>query len=174
MCVAVALGVGGAACVIPPNLEPDDGDAGPSASPIIVEAGPAPDFSFPGPITLQRTDLRRLSLTLRDDDVADNLYVRLYVDYGRPDPTPALDDCQAAPSGAAVRIVECGVSRLCTPIDTADQDFHVLEAMVADRPFIPDGDPAAFGQAPYRALAEAKRASSSLRSWVMRCELPDA
>lgn len=172
--VALALALSaGTGCVIPPDLEPDDGDAGPSATPVIVEAGPAPDFSLPGPIVLDRSDPRRLSLILRDTDVNDVLYVRLYVDYNRPVPTPAWAECQAAPTGDPVRIAECPVSALCTPIGETDTENHVLEAMVADRPFISDGDPAAVGQPPYRALDDATRASSSLGAWLMRCELPE-
>jgi hypothetical protein len=166
MCIALALiaCVSATACVIPPELEPDTGDAGPSSPPVIVEAGPSPDFQFPGPIALARQDGRRMSLTLRDNDVDDVLYVKLYVDYGRPLPTPAYADCQAAPSGAIVRIAECPVSALCNLIND-DQD-HFLDAMVADRPFLAMDVP---DQPPYRALDDVDRAAWSIRSWIMRC-----
>jgi hypothetical protein len=159
-------------CVIPPSLEPDDGDAGPSFTPVILEAGPAPDFSFPGPVQLHRPDARQLSLALSDADVGDILYLRFYVDYGRVAPTPVLVECQAAPTGVRDRVVDCPVGPLCTPIATTDSGDHVLEAMVADRPFISDGAPEAAGQPAYRALADAGRAGWSLRSWVMRCDTP--
>jgi hypothetical protein len=154
------------ACVIPPELEPDTGDAGPSSPPVIVEAGPSPDFQFPGPVVLARQDSRRMSLTLKDNDVADVLYIKLYVDYGRPTATPAWADCQAAPSGVPVRIAECPVSALCTSIGGNDASDHYLEAMVADRPFLAADDP---DQPPYRALDDIARAAWSVRSWLMRC-----
>jgi hypothetical protein len=167
--MALAIGMG-SACVIPPNLEPDDGDAGPSDTPIILEAQPAPDFSFPGPVQLHRPDDRVMSLNLRDADLADVLYVRLYVDYGRPAPTPAWTECQAAPSGEPVRIAACSVSSLCTSIGGTDATDHLLEALVADRPFLSDADPGAVGQPPYRALDDVSRAAWSIRAWVMRCD----
>jgi hypothetical protein len=170
---SLAMGIAllqAAACVIPPQLEQDTGDAGPSAPPVILEAGPAPDFQFPGPLLLARQDSRQMSLTVRDNDVADVLYVKLFVDYDRPLPLPAPADCQAAPSGAPVRIVECPVSALCNQIAGNDEDDHYLEALVADRPFILDGDVGAIGQPPYRALDDAGRAAWSVRSWLMRCQ----
>jgi hypothetical protein len=172
---AAALAFGGAGCFIPPDLSPESGDAGPSGTPIIVEGGPAPDFSFPGPIQLDHGDARRISLILRDPDVDDVLYVRLYVDYVKPPlevPTPPWADCQAAPTDSALRIAECPTSALCTSIDAADQGNHVLEAMVSDRPFIPDSDPAAFGQPTYRAVDDVSQAASSAKSWVMVCRAP--
>jgi hypothetical protein len=173
MSVVSAILSAGPGCVIPPDLAPDDGDAGPSSPPVLVEAGPSPDFSFPGPIQLERPDAREMTLTLRDIDLEDVLFVRLFVDYGRPDPTPAWADCQAAPNGQAVRLAECPVSALCTSILGTDLGDHTLEAMVSDRPFIPDSDPAAVGQPPYRAVGDVSHASSSLRAWVMRCAADD-
>jgi hypothetical protein len=175
MCLALAcsLALPGPACVIPPNLAPDDGDAGPSSPPVILEAGPAPDFSFPGPMQLQRPDTRELSLIVRDQDVDDVLYLRLYVDYERPSPTPAWAECQAAPTGDPTRVAICPVSALCNPIQPNDPGDHYLDVMVADRPFISDVDPAAVGQKPYRAVADFSQAGTSLRQWLMRCEIDE-
>ena len=173
MSLAVATS---AACIIPPDLEPADDipDGGPSSPPVILSASPAPEFSFPGPILLQRADPRILALEVEDNDTTDATYVRLYVDYNRPPtsmPTPPWADCQAAGlSQSAVRIVNCPTNALCTPIGTEDTTTHVLEALVSDRPFILDSDPQAEGQPPFRAVADPVRAAQSLRSWLMTCE----
>ncbi len=162
----------GTACIFPPDLEVGDVDAGPGSSPVILSAGPAPDFLFPGPLILDRQDPRTLSLTILDNDVDDVLHVRLYIDYGRPNPEPHYAECQAAPTGEATRVLACPVNVLCNPIADTDQGDHVLEAMASDREFIADSDPAAEGQDLFRALRDPSRAAFSFRSWVMRCNAP--
>lgn len=159
------------ACLIPPDLEPASQDAGSGAPPVILSAQPI-EFAFPGPILLQRGDTRQLSLEVQDGDTDDTLFVQLYVDYNRlptEAPTPAYASCQAAPNGTAVRFIPCPTQALCNSVPTSDTGNHVLEAMVADRPFILDSDPEAFGQPPYRALAEPQEASFTISSWVMQC-----
>ncbi len=162
----------GSACIFPPELEPGTSDAGPSATPVILSAGPAPDFLFPGPIVLDRQDDRTLSLTVQDNDVDDVIRVRLYIDYGRPNPEPAYAECQAASTGELTRVVACQVNSLCNPIGATDVGDHVLEAMVADREFLSDSDPAATGQSLFRALRDKTRAGYSFRDWIMRCNAP--
>ena len=81
---SVVLG-GTVACVIPPPLQTDPPDAAVNATPIIISSGPAPDFSVPGPLAIEHSDTRRLTLTLSDTDVNDTLHVRIYRDYGKPD-----------------------------------------------------------------------------------------
>ena len=172
---AVLSFVGGmqVACLIPPDLEPASQDAG-SGSPLVILSAQPIEFAFPGPILLERPDDQRLlSLEVQDGDTDDTLFVRLYVDYNRPPaslPTPAYAECQAAPNATATRFIQCSVNALCTPIDGTDDGNHVLEAMVSDRPFISDADPQAFGQPPYRAVADPDAASSSISSWVMSCQ----
>jgi hypothetical protein len=161
-----------AGCIFPPELEVGDSDAGPGSSPVILSAGPAPDFLFPGPLILDRQDPRTLSLTILDNDIDDVLHVSLYIDYGRPTAEPAYAACQAAPTGETTRILACPVNALCNPIADTDQGDHVLEAMVADREFLADSDPAAEGQALFRALRDPSRAAFSFRSWIMRCNAP--
>jgi hypothetical protein len=162
------------ACLIPPDLEPASQDAGGGSPPDILSAQPV-EFAFPGPILLEHGDLRTLSLEVKDPDTEDTLFVQLYVDYNRAPtsaPTPAYASCQAAPNGTATRLIACGTGALCNSIGDTDTDPHVLEAMVADRTFILDSDPQAFGQPPYRALAEPEKASFTIRSWVMSCQMP--
>lgn len=160
------------ACLIPPDLEPASQDAGSGSPPVIRSAQPA-EFAFPGPILLERGDTRQLSLEVEDGDREDTLFVQLYVDYNRlptSAPTPAYASCQAAPNESAIRLIPCDTGALCNSIASTDNMEHVLEVMVADRPFILDSDPQAFGQPPYRALAEPQEASFSIRSWVMKCQ----
>jgi hypothetical protein len=167
-----SMGMYGAACLIPPDLEPAGADAGPSSPPIIVAAQP-PELALPGPIVLDRADQRALALEVDDLDLADTLYVRLYVDYKRIPPlfeaTPFLAECQAAPSGAAARIIDCPTNSLCTLIPDPDPGGHVLEAMVSDRAFISDADPQAEGQEPFRAVADPTRAAHTISAWIMSC-----
>lgn len=165
--------VAGAGCVLTPPLEVGSADAGVSGAPVILSAGPAPEFSFPGPLILDRQDNRTLSLTVQDSDIDDVTYVRLYVDYGLPDPQPAYAECQSASTGEINRVVACPVNAVCNPIDATDLGDHVLEAMVADREFIANGDPAAEGQPLFRALRDRATAAFSFRSWVLRCNPPE-
>lgn len=177
--MSIAVAVSASACIIPPDLEPADDapDAGPSSPPVIRSASPAPEFSFPGPIQLERADARILALEVEDNDLADGIYVRLYVDYNRPPismPTPPWADCQAAGNSLlSIRIVNCPTNALCTPIGTEDTTEHVLEALVSDRPFILDSDPQAEGQDPFRAVADPVRAAKTVRSWLMTCVPPE-
>jgi hypothetical protein len=141
-----------------------------------MSASPADVFSFPGPIRIPRTQSPAMLLEVIDNDLDDSLYVRLYRDYRSEeieevngDPTPFLTECQAGPSLVRERSIRCVTDFLCTSVPDDNRD-HVLEAMVADQPFIPDSDPEAVGQDPFRALQNPRTASWSIRSWVMRCE----
>jgi len=172
--VGALAGQPGLGCVLPPDLEPAGPDAGPSSTPVILSASPPESFAFPGPITIPREDSQIMVLNAVDSDLVDSLFVRLYVDYNRGPrfvPTPALADCQAAPSGDQTRIIGCPTNALCTTVLGDDNTEHVLEAVIADRSFILDSDPEAFGQPQYRAVADSDRAAFSIRAWVMTCEL---
>lgn len=162
------------ACLIPPDLEPASQDAGGGSPPVILSAQPV-EFAFPGPIVLEPGVEKFMTLEVSDADVDDTLFVQFYVDYNRApnnEPTPAYASCQTAPTGMATRLIPCNTQFLCNPIGD-DTNAHVLEAMVADRSFILDSDPQAFGQPPYRALAEPEKASFNISSWVMSCTTPE-
>jgi len=168
----VSVGATTAGCPFPPGLNPSGADAGPSSPPVILSAGPAPEFSFPGPMVLDRQDARTLSLTVQDADTDDVIHVKLFVDYGRPDVSPAWATCQAASTGELSRVVACPVNTVCNAIAETDPAQHVLEAMVADREFIDDDDDGAEGQPPFRALEDIERAAFSFGSWTMTCSPP--
>ena len=163
----------GLGCVLPADLEPAGADAGPSSPPVILSANP-PEYAFPGPIVVSRVDPPVMVLDAIDNDVEDSLSVKLYVDYGRPAPQPAFGECQSGPDegGSRERTIRCQTNALCNSVDLEDTSNHVLEAMIADRPFLPLGDPAAEPQPDFRALADWPRAGYSLSSWVMQCGAP--
>lgn len=170
LAIAAALATG-SGCLLPPDLEPSDPDAGLSSPPVILSASP-PEFAFPGPMILDRQDERTMSLTVQDNDVEDVVYVRLYVDYDEA-PGPAYAECQAASTGERTRVVACPLNSICTPLAATDTDDHQLEAMVADREFIANSDPAAEGQPLFRALRQSEQAAYSFRSWLFRCNAPE-
>lgn len=167
--------VGGSACVIPPDLQPAEADAGPSSPPVVVSVQPSPDFAQPGPIVLARPDNRVLVLDVHDNDIGDSTFVRFYVDYNVPPlnvPLPPLADCQTPSTDQVERLVSCSVNALCNSIEPTDTGNHVLQAMVADRPFIADSDPRAEGQPAYRAVEDPLRAAYSFATWTMQCQPP--
>lgn len=161
---ALGLAVTAAGCVVPVPLELETADAGPTAQPELVSAAPG-EFDFPGPLALDPGDQRRMSLTLRDRDLEDTLYVRMFVDYGLPNQTGFVSDCVAVPSGALTRIADCSTSAICNSV--TDSDKHVLEAMVSDREFLPTGDPRAAGQDAFRELPI--DAAFDYRFWQLTC-----
>jgi hypothetical protein len=161
---ALGLAVTTAGCVVPVPLELETADAGPTALPELVSAAPG-EFDFPGPLTLDHGDQRRMSLTVRDRDLEDTLYVRMYVDYGLATQTNFVSDCVAVPSGALTRIADCSTSAICNSV--VDTDKHVLQAMVADREFLPTSDPRADGQDEFRALPI--DAAFNFRDWQLTC-----
>ena len=159
-------------CVLPADLEPDVADAGPSSPPVVVGVSPPETYRLPGPIVVSREDSPLMGLIVRDNDVTDTLYVRLYVDYGANGPMdarPPRASCLEAANGTTERRVQCMTLALCSDIDPDDTETHVLEAMVADREFLPDNAPS-MGQPLFRALADRERAGFSFVSWVMTCQ----
>ena len=154
----------GSACIIPPDLEirVDRQDSSP---PIVVAVAP-PEFASPGPpLLLEINDERLMSLTVEDNDFADSVYIRFFVDYNRPDRLGPRADCSAPSSGELETIVTCSMATICNAV-TFGED-HFLEAVIADMPFLETSDPNAAGGLPFRALPE--EASSSITSWSLRC-----
>jgi hypothetical protein len=117
-CFAVVMT---AACVVPPPLALDQPDAGFNSPPIFlsIRDEAAKELTEPGPIVLSRGE-GSIALTMLDTDVADDSYVRVFVDYGLPDPTPARAACKGA-AGQAKRTVSCDVSGVCQQTDVGNQ-----------------------------------------------------
>ena len=94
-------------CVIPPSLSVDTTDAGANSAPAIVSVR-ADLVEFPQFSTLvfeKGNGAGQLNVTLHDTDLDDTLYVKIFVNYNRPDPTPARSECKTAG-----RTVECTAS----------------------------------------------------------------
>jgi hypothetical protein len=162
---SLALGAGG--CVWPAPVELESADGGPGSPPVIISSGPAPEFALPGPLVLDRSDNPLLSLTVRDNDIDEELFVRLYVDYGIDgEQRPARSGCVIPPSGAIERVGQCAVTPVCGDIEDDDESEHLLEAMIADRRFLEETDRPP-EQPPHRGLPA--DAAYSIRAWIMRC-----
>ncbi len=157
---AVALGVAvGGGCVIPPPLKgAEDVDAAANAIPVITEIDSS--FPSPGPIVIRRQESDTMSLTVRDNDLDDTIWIFLFVDYGYPNPVPHLNDCQSSVR-ALDRTLVCPLNALCAFEEGPPDTLHFLEAMVTDRDLLDDGG------ADFRAVPE--DTGVSYRSWLMTC-----
>lgn len=155
------IGMSSSACVvaIPAEFQQEvDGDGGVNAYPIIKASTPA----MPGPIQVNNNVKQSISLTLSDSDLRDTLYVRVFRDYS-PTNTGYFDD-MTLPND-----VENGrEDRQSQPADTTgwclgQTGSHVLDAVVADRPFDPSPNAVLPNRSP---MGNGK---SSTRSWVVQC-----
>jgi hypothetical protein len=110
------------ACVVPPPLALDQPDAGFNSPPIFlsIRDEAAKELIEPGPVALSRGE-GSIALTMLDTDVVDDSYVRVFVDYGLPDPTPARAACKGPSAGQAKRTVSCDVSGVCQQADIGNQ-----------------------------------------------------
>lgn len=151
------------ACVSPPALQLDQPDAGENAAPIItsVSNAAAMELVEPGPITLER-GRGTLAIRLRDADVGDTLNVRLYVDYNRPDPSPARASCRVAPGSTVARTTTCDVAGVCTTADVGVERLLWIE--VFDRELLDSGQPR------FRAMPAG--GASSKWTFMMQCQEP--
>lgn len=149
LAVPTLAAVGGAACVVPPDLsiEGDDTPAE-NSPPILVSVADRSGnpFTRPGPHTLTIGD-DRLTVTVADNDRADVLTLYFFVDYGLPLPTSRRVECLAAPGtdGERERTVVCDVNTICLPTEASTN--HVLEIEVFDRNPVDTGNP------PFRSVA---------------------
>jgi hypothetical protein len=134
-----AAAVVAAGCVIPPDLETERSDAAVNSAPAILdvrdEAGNP--FERPGPRDIT-VGAGRLVLTIEDPDLADTLFVRYFLDYGLPSPTPARIECEAAPGATPTleRQITCSLVGVCTT--PALGPDHIFEIEVFDRSPIVD------------------------------------
>jgi hypothetical protein len=154
-------------CVIPPSLSADTTDAGANSAPAIVSVR-ADLVEFPQFSTLvfeRGPNAGQLNLTLHDTDLDDTLYVRIYVNYDRPDPTPPRSTCEAA--GRSVeRSATCSMNGVCGTTEVgADPDKPpLLQVFVFDRKYEQDIPPLYQGMAP--------GGLSSSMTFFLRCQDP--
>ncbi len=127
-------------CVIPPPLDLGLPDAGVNAPPAIlsIRDEAATDLSEPGPMVLSR-GTGTISVTLIEADLTDDSFVRVFVDYNRPDPTSARAACRAAASGLPRRTVTCDVGGVCQQADIGAE--RMLWVEVFDREPLDTGTP---------------------------------
>lgn len=149
------------ACVIPPPLSLDLPDAAPNAAPAVlsVRDEAAQDLVEPGPVLFLR-GAGTLALTVYDTDLSDESYIRLFVDYNRPDPTPARASCKASGSGQPRRTTTCDISGVCQTADIGQE--RLLWVEVFDREPLDSGEP--------RFRAMPADGLSSRWQFFMKCE----
>lgn len=132
-----------AGCVIPPSLSVDTTDAGANAAPAILSVR-ADLVEFPQYSQLvfeQGNNAGALNLTLHDSDLDDTLYVKIFVNYNIPDPTPARSSCTAA--GRTVqRTATCTMNGVCQAADIGKTNpVPVMQVYVFDREVLDSGEP---------------------------------
>ena len=156
-------------CLFSPDLSVDEDEFTAPYPPVIFSS--ADPFEFPGPLLINRGETRILSVTVLDNDIDDTIFMRLYVDYTLENPLPALSECSAPSSEFEARILTtCPMSAVCNLIPVgADDELHILEALVSDSPFVTDSDPIAEGQPAFRAIADPVNSTPVVRSWPFRC-----
>ncbi|MEM9490332.1 MAG: hypothetical protein AAGC55_14395 [Myxococcota bacterium] len=153
-----------AGCVIPLPLETEALDAGLNSAPIIVEIGG--DYQPPGPILLTQSDIddgnlpATMLLTVRDNDLDDEINVYFYVNYELDGPTPPLTECRSNVEERD-RTLDCPIDALCTG-QQIPSSGHLLEAMVTDTRLEATGDPM------FRSLPD--DAGISFQSWLLDCQ----
>lgn len=152
----LAAGVAGG-CFLPPSLEPEtEADAAPNSIPVIIDS----TFQATGPLTIRKDVQEPVTLTVRDLDTSDTVYVYFYVDYGLPETGPPLNGCAGA-GGNVDRTLSCELNSLCNRIPLPDTQVHFLEALVADRERLLAGEP--------RNRAFPEGTGISYRAWLMSC-----
>src|SRR3569623_422701 len=120
-------------CIIPPSLGVEQQDAGVNSPPAILSVrSDQPELPEPGPIDIEVNQTSPLNLTLLDTDITDKLYVRVFVDYTKDNPTSPRSTCIAATSGTAERTATWQAAGICSSSDL-DKDPHVMQVMVFDR-----------------------------------------
>jgi len=157
------LVVGG--CVIPPNLTVGTEDAGVNSPPAITSvASDEQELPEPGPVTFQQ-GTGSMFLELLDTDLADTLFVRIFVNYNLPDQNPARSTCTAATTGAPKRTVTCDLTSLCEMNEVGLADPLSMTVVVFDRAPLEGPEPPKFQAMPEGGL-------STSRFYQLNCTAP--
>lgn len=147
------------ACVLPVPGDLGDPDAGVlDADPIVYDSSPAMPY-----LKQLVSGQQFYTVTLRDADLADTLYLRIFRNY---DVSPGPIDAKTVPNDVQNPKelrgpVQLETSSWC-PAQLAGQTI-VIDVMVADRPF--DADISKMPQ--YRVVTQ--NGKGSIRSWVLIC-----
>lgn len=160
-------------CVIPPNISVTDTDAAVNSPPAILSVRTdLGELTQPGPVTLEvGATAGNMTVDAVDTDLADQLFVRVFVDYDHPDPEPARATCIGVTSDAPEkRTATCDLRGLCKSTDvdtTANMPTNLglfMTVVVFDREPLDTGDPA-FQAMPPGGL-------STNRAYFLRCKNP--
>ena len=149
-------------CVIPVPADLSDPDAGAkNADPVIEETNPA----MPGPLSLVST--QEVSVTLRDADLRDTLYVRVFRNYLTGDTAPlheytvVNDPMNGQETRSPLRI---DTGAWCVPATTFAGTQIIIDIAVADRKFSAD-----VNASPQFLALDDKVGKVNIRSWVATC-----
>jgi hypothetical protein len=138
-------------CIIPPSLGVEQQDAGVNSPPSIVSVrSDQTELPEPGPVDFEVGSMSPLNLTLLDTDVNDKLYVRVFMDYTKDQPTAPRSTCTAASVGQATRTATCPLQALCLTKDVGIQ--HLMQIMVFDRQPLETGESPLFQAMPAGGL----------------------
>lgn len=150
------------ACVIPPSLSVETGDAGVNSPPAILAVrSDQEELPEPGPVLFERGS-GTLNATLLDTDLSDTLYVRVFVEYTIENPTAPRATCTAAPTMTSQRSVTCDLGALCLTSDVGQTRF--MNVAVFDRQPLESGAPM------FKAMPEGGQTTS--KSYLLECRNP--
>ncbi|WP_152629713.1 hypothetical protein [Haliangium ochraceum] len=153
--IVCACALGG--CFLPPSLSPEgEADAAPNSVPVILET----TFPSGSVLAIRKDEQEPVTITVRDLDLSDDVFVYFYVDYGQPENGPPLNEC-TGPAGQVDRTLNCDINSLCFSIPLPDTGQHFLEAVVTDQARLRSGSPS------NRAFPEGTGISQ--RAWLMTC-----
>lgn len=129
-------------CVLSPSPDADRSDANVNSAPAIrAVRADSVELEQYSTIVLQRgPSAGTLSVVVSDANVEDTLYVRIFVDYNRPDPTPPRSSCIAT-AGAVERVVTCAAEGICQVANIGQDPLPLLQVFVFDRDYDPDASP---------------------------------
>ena len=153
-----------AGCVIPPSLSVDTTDAGANSPPAIISVrSDLQELPEPGPVLFEQgMGAGTLNLTLVDTDVDDTLYVRIFVDYNKPDATAARSECTTGGNNV-VRTCSPPMEGVCLGADIGQERY--MTVVVFDRQLLETGE------APlYQAMLPGGLSTS--RAFFLRCQAP--
>ena len=154
--VLLSLLVAGA-CVIPPSLSVEQQDAGINSPPAITavraEDKALVEADVKEPAVFVQGD-GSLSISLLDTDVADTLYVRIFVNYTLQKPENYRSACVASAGTTPRRTATCDLLAVCQMGDIDANDLLHMTVHVFDRMPLDVGDP------PHQAMPEGGLSSS--------------
>jgi hypothetical protein len=149
-------------CFLPPSYQVDNTDAALNSAPAILSVR-ANDTELPEFSTVvfeQGQNAGEINLTLWDTDRDDTLYVKIYVDYNIPEPTPARTGCESSAS-TVQRTTRCDMAGVCTLADVSANATRVMSIVVFDREVLD------FGLPLYQHMPEGGLSTS--RTYFLKC-----